>query len=97
MAPLDEPTIAELIRRLGDQLSAVGANVASVQQAMTQYVTQEQRAADKELAAHKEQKAKEDRDRLDERITYWTRMGWTVLILPTIAGVMIWLLTGGKS
>ncbi|WP_148007149.1 hypothetical protein [Streptomyces sp. adm13(2018)] len=61
------------------------------------YVTQDQRASDKEnqdlkLAALAKDQA-EDRARLDSL----TRNAWTALIAPLIVGVVLYFLLGGKT
>lgn len=97
MSPLEEPTVAEMVRALGRQLDDVGASVAAVHGSLAQFVTQEQRATDKELFDLKLQSVIDDVDELEERDKHRTRALWTVGISPVIVSLITWLWTKGAS
>lgn len=94
---MEEPTTAEMVRTLMAQLSALAASTARIEGALTQYVTQEQRAADKELAAAREDQQTKEIARLDARATFIGRAIWTVVLGPLFVGIMVWLITQGSS
>lgn len=94
---MEEPTTAEMVRTLMAQLSALAASTARIEGALSQYVTQEQRAADKELAATREDQQTREIARLDARATFIGRAVWTAVLCPLIVGVMVWLITRGAA
>jgi hypothetical protein len=94
---MEEPSTAEMVRTLMAQLSALAASTARIEGALTQYVTQEQRAADKELAAALETRQNEKIDELRARATHVSRTLWTAFLAPLAVGLMIWLLTRGGA
>ncbi len=97
MAPLEEPTVAELIRRLGDKVDSVGVNVARLEGTVSQYVTQEQRTADRELAAEQDRQRDARIAAQEQRSAAIVRWAWTSVIGPASVGVLIWLLSKGTS
>ncbi|MEU7074719.1 hypothetical protein AB0B30_32570 [Streptomyces narbonensis] len=87
---MEDPTPWEAIR-------SIQAGVQRMEAAQALYVTQDQRASDKEnqdlkLTALAKDQA-EDRARLDSL----TRNAWTALIAPLIVGVVLYFLLGGKT
>lgn len=94
---MEEPTTAEMVRTLMAQISALAASTARIEAAMSQYVTQEQRQADKELAAALETRQNEKIDDLNARATFVVRSLWTVVLGPVIVGVLVWLITRGGA
>lgn len=94
---MEEPTTAEMVRTLMAQLSALAASTARIEGALSQYVTQEQRAADKELAAAREEQQTKEIARLDARATFIGRAVWTSVLGPVIVAVMVWLITRGAA
>ncbi|MEU7010380.1 hypothetical protein [Streptomyces sp. NPDC046332] len=86
---VDEPTFGEILRD-------VQADVRRLVQDQAMYVTQEQRASDKEIAQLRHdalaKDQAEDRDRLDRL----TRNFWTTLVAPILVGVVLYFLLGGK-
>ena len=97
MPPLDDPTVAELIRALGSKLDVVGTAVVRLETAVTTYVTQEQRAHDKEIAAEQDRTRDGRIASLEERDRSRTRWLASVVIGPIIVGVLVWLLTKGQG
>lgn len=94
---MEEPTTAEMVRTLMAQLSALAASTARIEGALSQYVTQEQRAADKELSAAREEAQTREIARLDARATFISRSIWTVVLGPLFVGLMVWLITRGGA
>ena len=94
---MEEPTTAEMVRTLMAQISALAASTARIEGALSQHVTQEQRAADKELAAEREQRQNEKINELKARATHISRTVWTAFLAPLAVGVMVWLLTRGGA
>lgn len=94
---MEEPTTAEMVRTLMAQLSALAASTARIEGALSQYVTQEQRAADKETAALREQQQNEKIAALNARATFISRAVWTAVLCPLIVGLMVWLITRGAA
>jgi hypothetical protein len=97
MAPLEEPSTGEMVRTLMAQSTALAASLARIESLLTQYVTQEQRQADKELAAALETRQNEKIDELKARATHISRTLWTAFLAPLAVGLMIWLLTRGGA
>lgn len=97
MAPLEEPTVAEMVRALMRQVDDVGSSVASMHGSLAQFVTQEQRATDKELFDLKLKAVSDDVADLEERDKHRTRALWTVGISPVIVSLVTWLWTKGAS
>jgi hypothetical protein len=93
--PLEEPTVAEMIRALGSKLDVLSTAVLRTEQSVGQYVTQEQRTHDKELAAVKARQQDERLDALEERDRFRNRIILSSCVLPVIVGVLVWLLTKG--
>jgi hypothetical protein len=86
---MEDPTLGEMIRGLR-------ADVQRLIDREALYVTQEQRATDKELSELKihavASDQKEDRARLDNM----ARLVWSAFIGPVIVGVVLYFLLGGK-
>lgn len=97
MPPLEDPTVAELIRALGSKLDVVGTAVVRLETAVTTYVTQEQRAHDKEIAAEQDRTRDGRIASLEERDRFRSRLIASSLVLPVIVGVLVWLLTKGQG
>lgn len=97
MAPLEDPTVAEMIRALGSKLDTVGMAVVRLETAVTTYVTQEQRAHDKEIAAEQDRARDARIATLEEKER--TRARWVIsgLLTPVLVGVLVWLLTKGQG
>jgi ABC-type enterochelin transport system ATPase subunit len=96
MAPLEDPTVAEMIRTLGSKVDVMGAAVVRVETVITQYVTQEQRAHDKEIAAVRHAELAKEVAVIKERDQFRNRLVVSSLLLPVIVGVLVWLLTKGQ-
>lgn len=96
MASLEDPTVAEMIRTLGSKVDALSIAVSRVEAAMSQYVTQEQRAHDKEVAAEQDRSRDAKIADLQEKDKFRGRMVMTSLVIPVIVGVLVWLLTKGQ-
>lgn len=94
---MEEPTTAEMVRTLMAQLSALAASTARIEGALSQYVTQEQRAADKEIVAEREARQNEKIADLTAKATHISRTVWTAFLAPLAVGLMIWLLTRGGA
>jgi hypothetical protein len=94
---MEEPSTAEMVRTLMAQISALAASTARIEGALSQYVTQEQRTADKELAAALEARQNEKIDELKARASHISRTVWTAFLAPLAVGLMIWLLTRGGA
>lgn len=75
----------------------VGSSLASMQVTLAQFVTQEQRATDKELFDLKLKAVSDDVADLEERDKHRTRALWTVGISPVIVSLVTWLWTKGAS
>lgn len=94
---MEEPSTAEMVRTLMAQLSALAASTARIEGALSQYVTQEQRAADKEIVAEREARQNEKIADLNAKATHISRTVWTAFLAPLAVGLMIWLLTRGGA
>lgn len=84
---MDEPTIPERLRDLQ-------ADVSRILSQMDRFVTQEQRAADKELAEYKLAEVKGTvaaQQARTERLKNWV---WTAVVAPVIVGLILYLLIG---
>lgn len=95
---LEEPSISELIRTLSAKMDGVAAQLGALQAQMGQYVTQEQRQADKDLAdLQRQELAKDVADLIEGRRTM-LRSVWSAGALPVIVGLVLWFLStgGGK-
>lgn len=97
MAPLEDPTVAEMIRTLGSKMDALGAIVLEMRAEVTNYVTQEQRAHDKEIAAEQDRTRDGRIATLEEKDRFRGRMVMTSLVSPIIVGVLVWLFTKGQG
>lgn len=97
MAPLEEPTVAEMIRAVGSDVRILSANIARMESAVTQYVTQEQRNADQALAAERERQQNEHIAELKNRAVFVTRTIWTAGIAPVLVWVLLWIVQGGAA
>lgn len=97
MAPLEEPSTGEMVRTLMAQSTALAASLARIEGLLTQYVTQEQRQADKELAAALEARQNEKLSDLNARATFIGRTVWTAVLGPLFVGLMVWLITRGGA
>ena len=89
--------MAELIRALGSKLDVVGTAVVRLETAVTTYVTQEQRAHDKEIAAEQDRQRDARIATLEEKDRSRTRTAISVVIGPVLVGVLVWLLTKGMA
>lgn len=84
---MDEPTISEMLRDLQ-------ADVSRILSQMDRYVTQEQRASDKEVA---DLKLKTINDALaanqvrTDRLKNWV---WSAVVAPVIVGLILYALIG---
>lgn len=96
MAPLEEPTVAEMIRTLGSKVDGLGAVVIRMETAVANYVTQEQRAHDKEISAEQDRVRDARITGLEEKNRFRDRLMWSGLLLPVMVGVLVWLLTKGS-
>lgn len=97
MPPLEDPTVAEMIRALGSKLDTFGAAVVRMETAVSNYVTQEQRAHDKEVQAERDRTRDGRLTTLEERDRFRGRLIVSSLVLPIIVGVLVWLLTKGQG
>lgn len=93
MAPLEDPTVAEMIRTLGSKVDGLGTVVIRLESAVINYVTQEQRAHDKEIAAEQDRTRDVRIATLEERDRRRWHLVMTSLVSPIIVGVLVWLLT----
>lgn len=97
MAPLEEPSVGELIRTLSFKMDAVANQLTALQAQMTQYVTQEQRTADQALEAERRSALLQRVSDLETDRAANRRLAWSAVIGPVIVGVVLWLLIGGGS
>lgn len=97
MAPLEEPTVAEMIRSLGSKFDMMGVTLARIESTAGSYVTQEQRNADLALATVKATRQDERINKLESDRMFTIRTTLTMLIAPIIVGVVVWLLTKGSA
>lgn len=84
------PTVWELLRD-------VQADVRKLLSDQALYVTQEQRASDKELSELKLTKLTEQQAETRARLDRLATGAWTALVAPVIVGVVLYFLLGGKS
>lgn len=84
---MDEPTIPERLRDLQ-------ADVSRILSQMDRFVTQEQRAADKELAEYKLAEVKGTVVAQQARTERLKNLVWTAVVAPVIVGLILYLLTG---
>jgi regulator of protease activity HflC (stomatin/prohibitin superfamily) len=96
MPPLEEPTVAEMIRSLGSKVDGLGAVVIRMETAVSNYVTQEQRAHDKAINAEQDRVRDARIAELEEKDKRRARLVMSGLLLPVIVGVLVWLLTKGQ-
>ena len=78
-------------------MDSVGANVSRIEATVGTYVTQEQRTADRELAAEQDRQRDARITAQEARSAAVVRWLWTAVVGPAIVGVLIWLLTKGTS
>lgn len=97
MAPLEEPGVGELIRTLSLKMDGVASQLASLQTQMTNFVTQEQRAADQALEGERRAALVRRVTELETSRAADRRLIWSAVIGPVIVGVVLWLLIGGGS
>ena len=97
MAPLEDPTVAEMIRALGSKLDHQALTLGRLESAVGQYVTQEQRDTDRALAAIKAEHQNGRITALEERRTFLLRLAAGSVASPIIVGVVVWLLTKGTG
>lgn len=95
MAPLEEPSVGELIRTLSLKMDGVASQLAALQTQMTNFVTQEQRAADQALEAERRAALVQRISELETDRTATRRLVWSSILGPVIVGVVLWLLVGG--
>lgn len=93
---MEDPTLAEMIRGLR-------ADVQRLIDREALYVTQEQRATDRELfelkiAAESAARSEVAKDLAETatRISNMSRLVWSAVIGPVIVGVILYFLLGGK-
>lgn len=86
---MEEPTTREILRGLQRDVQQWVNDRAM-------YVTQEQRAFDKENQDLKYQALAKDQQEDRDRIDKLTRNAWTTLIAPVIVGVVLYFVLGGK-
>lgn len=84
---MDEPTIPERLRDLQ-------ADVSRILGAMDRFVTQEQRAADKELAEYKLAETNKVIAAQQARTEHLRNWVWTAVVAPVIVGLILYLLIG---
>lgn len=87
---MEEPTQWEILRSLQ-------RDVAQWISDRAMYVTQEQRASDKENQDLKYQALAKDQQEDRERIDKLTRNAWTGIVAPLIVGVVLYFILGGKT
>ena len=97
MPPLEEPTVAEMIRALGSKLDHQAMTLGRLESAVNQYVTQEQRNADTALATVRAERQNERITALEERRTFLLRLAAGSIASPIIVGIVVWLLTKGTG
>ena len=93
---LEDPSVAEMIRALGSKLDGATQALARLEATSVQYVTQEQRTADKALTDERERQQNEKIQALSERATFITRSLWTAFLAPILVAVLLWLITRGS-
>jgi hypothetical protein len=96
MPPLEDPTVAEMIRTLGSKVDGLSVNVVRLETVVSQYVTQEQRTHDKETATLRHAELAKEVAAMRDRDTFRNRALASSLLLPVIVGVLVWLLTKGQ-
>ena len=96
MPPLEDPTVAEMIRTLGSKVDGLGTVVIRMESAVLNYVTQEQRAHDKEITAAENRVRDARITELEEKDRVRVRWIMSGLLSPVIVGVLVWLLTKGQ-
>lgn len=84
---MEEPTIPERLRDLQADVSRILAN-------LDRYVTQEQRAADKEVVELKIAALTKEAEREQARLTTFKNLAWSAVVAPVIVGVLLYLLIG---
>lgn len=84
---MDEPTIPERLRDLQADVSRILAN-------LDRYVTQEQRAADKELVELKIAALAKEAEREQARVATLKNLVWSAVVAPVIVGIILYLLIG---
>lgn len=84
---MDEPTIPEMLRDLQSDVSRILVN-------LDRYVTQEQRAADKELADLKMAAVVKAADESRLRLDRMKNLVWSAVVAPVIVGVILYVLIG---
>jgi hypothetical protein len=96
---LEEPTVAELVRQAMAKIDHVGSQVLQVQALLSNYVTQEQRTADRELADHKHRDLSKDVEEIKTKSDTSKRLALSAFVAPVIVGLVMWLLTttGAKA
>lgn len=96
---LGEPTLDELVRAMSAKIDDLKVQVGSVQTILSNYVTQEQRAADKELADHKHRDLSKDVEEIKSKGDASKRLALSAFVAPVIVGLVMWLLmgSGGKA
>ena len=95
MAPLDEPSLGELIRTLSAKIDMLTARTDQFHAQLTGYVTQEQRQSDKELRDLQHHQLATRLDRSEANRTADRRLLWSAVVGPVIVGLVLWFLIGG--
>lgn len=96
MPPLEEPSVSEMLRTLGAQLTQQGAQLGRMEQALGLYVTQDQRTADQLLAAEREGRQNEKITALEAAQANKTRVLVSSVIAPIVVAIVVWLITRGS-
>jgi len=85
-----------MIRTLGSKVDWLGTVVIRMESAVLNYVTQEQRAHDKEITAAENRVRDARITELEEKDRVRVRWIMSGLLSPVIVGVLVWLLTKGQ-
>lgn len=94
---LGEPTLDEMVRAMDAKIDDLKIQVGSVQIALSNYVTQEQRSADRELADHKYSDIAKDLAELKSKGEAGRRMALSAFIAPVLVGLVMWMLLGAEG
>lgn len=103
---LEEPGVGELIRTLSRKIDQLTDQVTAFGSSLAGYVTQEQRASDRELESLKRQNADKDLEEIAKRLDDQDkqraadrRLVLSALVAPVIVALVAWWLTkaGGAA
>lgn len=87
---MDEPTLAEEVRRLSDE-------VRRLVESQQTYVTKEILGLKLESLAKEQQDLADAQKAAQERIASISRWLWSGVVAPVIVGIILYALIGGKS